>query len=106
MINFQILLQKNEGGQYLADYAKLHNNARTEKERTYIMECARRNSAFNYNFIYIIKQRCGHYELMQTPCNENNPIAEIIRRTLESKGKYLCTRCILSNELKKEKQKT
>lgn len=107
-INYQIMAesQKNKYGQYIPDFEKLIEGATCEDEVSYIRtvqewsekwqrkpECER-YAGFAYNMVYITRQKCGHFEIFQTPCNEHYSLEENLRQAEEHAKEMKCTRCI------------
>lgn len=107
-INYQIMAesQKNVHGKYIPDYEKLIEGATCEDEVSYIRKVQEqskkwlerpgyeRYAGFAYNMVYITRQKCGHFEIFQTPCNEYHNLEENLHQAEEHARKMKCTRCI------------
>lgn len=102
-INYQIMSEKvktNDGwcGQekeaYKPNYDELIKNATCEEEAEYIRKVKERNSTFAFNMVYITKQKCGHYEIFQIPCNEYYTVERNLKFAEEHAVTSKCTRCV------------
>lgn len=107
-INYQIMdeSQKNEYGQYIPDFEILIEGATCEEEISYIRMVRERVTqrllkpgyehwaGFAYNMVYITRQKCGHFEIFQTPCDERYSLEENLHQAEEHAKEMKCTRCI------------
>jgi len=96
MINYQIISKKNDEGWYMPDYEKLINSAKTIEEKEYINKIKDRNITFAYNMVYVVKLKCGHYEIFQTPCNKYHTLKENISKAINITGSLTCSNCIIN----------
>ena len=94
-INYQIMKesQKSEG-KYYPNYKELINNATSKEEQDYINKVQNDNFGFAYNMVYITKQKCGHYEIFQTPQNEYYSLEDNLKNAKEHALTMKCTHCI------------
>lgn len=93
-INYQVMTNEQMlDGKYYPDYDKLLQNATDVEEKNYIKDVQKRNFKFAYNMVYIAKQKCGHYEIFQTPCNEHYPLSSNLAIAKESSTHRMCTHC-------------
>lgn len=107
-INYQIMdeSQKNSYGNYMPDFENLIAGATCEEEAEYLKEVKGRfdkwlskpgcekMAGFAYNMVYITRQKCGHFEIFQTPCNEYHSLEENLKVAEEHAREMKCTRCI------------
>lgn len=107
-INYQIMgeSQKNHYGKYIPDFEKLVAGATCEEEITYIRDVQERTygwlnrpgcesyAGFSYNMVYITRQKCGHFEIFQTPCNEYYSLEENLNQAADHAERMKCSRCI------------
>lgn len=107
-INYQIMgeSQKNRCGKYIPDFEKLIAGAACEDEISYIRKVQEQSekwldkpgcesyAGFAYNMVYITRQKCGHFEIFQTPCNEYHSLEENLKVAEEHAREMKCTRCI------------
>lgn len=96
-INYQIMSenQKKED-KYYPDYDELTANANCEEEKEYIEQVKKQNFPFAYNMVYITKQKCGHFEIFQTPQNEYYSIKENLSHAMKHAEESACSHCISS----------
>lgn len=106
-INYQVMdeSQKNAYGHYIPDFEKLIEGATCEDEASYINDVKERiqkymsdpglaeYAGFSYRMVYVIKQKCGHFEMFQTSC-ESYSVEEILRLAENTANKMECTKCI------------
>ena len=106
-INYQIMeeYQKNGDGKYIPDFDQLIADATCEEEAAYIRDVKERTerylstpgyesmAGFAFNMVYVTRQRCGHFEMFQSPMNEHHPLEEVLEQA-EEHTKMDCTRCI------------
>lgn len=93
--NYQIMSEnQKKDGKYYPDYDKLIANANCEEEKGYIEQVKKRNFPFAFNMVYITKQKCGHFEIYQTPQNEHYSIEENLSHAKEHAEKSSCSHCI------------
>ncbi len=106
-INFQVMTenQKNEYGKYVPDWEALKAGASCEEEKEYIDRIIALDekwiskgrgeyAGFAFNMVYITRQKCGHFEIFQTPCNEHYSLEENLLQAEEHAKKMKCGRCI------------
>lgn len=107
-INYQIMeeSQRNRFGKYIPDYARLIGNASSKEEADHIRKIRDRDirylatpgnekmAGFVWNMVYVAKQKCGHYEMFQTPQNNYHPLNDILREAQEYAEKMDCSCCI------------
>ena len=107
-INYQIMdeSQKNSQGMYIPDFEKLIAGATCEEETEYLKEVQERfdkwlskpgcekYAGFAFNMVYVTRQTCGHFEIFQTPCNENYGLEDILKNAAKHAGSMKCSRCI------------
>lgn len=105
-VNYQIMdeNQKNSYGKYIPDFEKLINEATCEEEVLHIhsvqemFENYKENGyedfcGFAYNMVYITRQKCGHFEIFQTPQNEYYSVEENLKQAEKHAIESKCTRC-------------
>lgn len=82
-INYQTMDESQRvNGYYYPDYDKMMESAVTDAERQYIKELKRRNLGFTFNGVIIVRrEKCGHYEILQTPHVEKWQLREIAEMT-------------------------
>lgn len=95
--------QKNEFG-YTPNYEALIEEAPNEEIAQKWIECKElfekckndcpRLSAFAFNSVYIMKMKCGHYEIFQHSCRSEKELVEWIALMQTPKHYKKCTRCI------------
>lgn len=94
-MNYQIMSgDQKEEGKYYPDYDSLMNNASCETEREYISKVRERNFGFAYNMVYVAKQKCGHFEIFQTPLNQWYTLEDNLRVGKEHTETMKCSHCI------------
>lgn len=102
--NYQVLTNKTKDGRYIPDYDKLIENASCQEEIDYIKSVQERQAlyaeknpsylGFAFNFVYVMKQKCGHYEIFQHPGYGISYILDEIREHAEYHAADMkCTRC-------------
>lgn len=106
-INYQIMdeSQKNAGGRYIPDFEKLIEGASCKDEVSYINEVKERiqkymsdpelaeYAGFSYEMVYVVRQKCGHFEMFQTSCKSHS-VDDILKLAEQTAIKMECTRCI------------
>lgn len=84
---------------YLPNYDELIKNATCEEEAAKWEECKESNSTFTFQVVYATKQKCGHWEVFQSPYNEYHTIERILEEAKEHAKENKCTRCICGWQL-------
>lgn len=95
MVNYQIMTKRDEKGRYHPDYGKLIENASSEEEKEYLEEVE--NSPFSgyaFNLVLVTRQKCGHYEIFQSPCNKYYPVEKVLKSAEKAAESQECTQCI------------
>lgn len=105
-INYQLMskMQKNKAGgyDYIPDYDKLRRTAFSEDEKQFIDGLVKQNemfrerglrTGFTYNMLYIIRCKCGHFEIFQCPANVLYPVRENLARAAEYAKAHECSKC-------------
>lgn len=107
-INYQVMgeSQKNKYGKYIPDFEKLIAGATCEEEVAYIQKTQAQFerylsktgyesfAGFAFNMVYITRQKCGHFEIFQTPQNEHYRLEENLKQAEEHANNSKCSRCI------------
>ena len=101
-IQYQIMTDKNKNaeGKYIPSFDKLFQEAETGATKMEWIECQRRMArrpfkfqGFTFNLVVLVKQACGHYEILQHPYHqEYDDLHEILTDFANENRK--CTRCI------------
>ena len=94
--------QKNESGSYIPNYEQLIKEAPNEEIANEWANCQERFAkregkwaGFAFNCVYIIKMKCGHYEILQHYVHSKEEIENWIENVDYSKKHYRnCTMCI------------
>lgn len=109
--------QKNEYGRYIPDFETLISKATCEEEVSYIRSVQEtferykkmgyeKSSGFSFNMVYITRQKCGHFEMFQTPHNEYYTLENNLKQAEKHAIEYKCTKCICGLKFdKKEEEK-
>ena len=100
-VNYQLMssAQRNGKGKYIPNWEMLLAEASCQEEVEYIRK-VRVNiergvmDGFTWNLVYLTKQTCGHWEIFQSPCNEQYPLAHVLKQAREHASEYRCTRCV------------
>lgn len=106
--NYQVMRenQRNCYGKYIPDFEKLIEGASCADEISYIhkvmdeikmwqsMPGYESFAGFAFNMVYITRQKCGHFEIFQTPLNEFNSLEGILKHAEEHASEYKCSRCV------------
>lgn len=101
-IQYQIMTDENKNaeGKYVPSFDKLFREAETGATKMKWIECQRRMArrpfkfqGFAFNLVVMVKQNCGHYEILQHPYHpEYDDLHEILTDFANKNRK--CTRCI------------
>ena len=107
-ILYQIMSESGDGRYYPAWEALIEEANPEEKEylEQLVKERLERHDglrSFAFNLIYIAKQKCGHYEVFQSPYNENWTLKGIFDIALEHAQKQKCTHCIIYSNKENKK---
>lgn len=95
-IQYEIMTDKNENGNYIPNFTELISEASNEamKAKWSEIEEAINNEVFPgfaFNCVYIVKRACGHYEVLQHPVGRDiEDYLEFMKNAENSR----CTRCI------------
>lgn len=97
-----VKMTEYRNNKYYPDYNMLLAQATTEKERQYILRVQEQSAAkdieFAYNTVAIVKNKCGHYEILQFhtwgTLSVYYNLDSIYKHSKENK----CTRCICNWE--------
>lgn len=94
-VNYQIMDKDQKvHGSYHPNYQMLIDNAKSEGERKYIEAIQKRDIIFAFNMVYVTQQKCGHYEVFQTPMNEHFELDKKLRYIEDEVKVRNCTNCI------------
>ena len=101
-IQYQIMTDENKNaeGKYIPSFDELFREAETGATKMEWIECQRRMArrplkfqGFTFNLVVMVKQACGHYEILQHPYHqEYDDLHEILTDFANENRK--CTRCI------------
>ena len=102
--NYQFM-QRDESGKYMPDMAKLKANASCKEEVDYLTEVENRWEeyrkkgyesliGFHYNMCYVMRQACGHFEIFQTPADNDAEAIKWLKLMEEEAKKRKCTQCV------------
>lgn len=96
-INYQLIpsTRVDKVGQHIPDWDALIANATCEEEAEYLkgLQEKMHGLGFAYNMIYVTRQKCGHFEIFQTPCNVHYPLDENLKQAREHAETHACTAC-------------
>ena len=104
-INYQILNKKNRAGKYIPDYDAFIRDASCPEEAEYIHSVQQQDeeyerkgypdfAGFAYQFVFVVRNTCGHYEIYQDPYREGDDISKCLELA-ETVAAQKCTRCHL-----------
>lgn len=103
-IQYQIMTDENKNaeGKYIPSFDKLFQEAETGATKMEWIDCQRRMArrplkfqGFAFNLVVLVKQSCGHYEILQHPYNAEYENLEDILQDFAEEGQHRkCTRCI------------
>lgn len=95
---------KNESGAYVPNYDELIADAPNDEMKANwiaskelherLGEKDAKYGGFAFNSIYMIKMKCGHYEVFQHSVRDENDLVEWISLMQSDKHYKNCTRCI------------
>lgn len=97
--NYQIM-EPDKNGKYNPDYEKLIANssckeeAQKWKEAQELRELCPGFGGFTFNMVVCMKQKCGHWEIFQSPINEFYKLDETLELMHNESMNRDCTRCI------------
>lgn len=101
-IQYQIMTEENKNaeGKYIPSFDKLFREAPTGAMAMEWNDCQRRMAkrpfkfqGFAFNLVVLVKQKCGHYEILQHPYHdEYDDLNKILTDFAEENRR--CTRCI------------
>ena len=105
-IQYQIMTdeQRNDADVYVPNYDELIAEAPNKEMKAKWIECKELHEKWNkedakyggfaFNSIYMMKMKCGHYEVFQHPVREESELIEWIALMQSDKHYKKCTRCI------------
>ena len=103
-IQYEIMTEenKNEEGKYVPSFDKLFREAPNGAMAMKWTECqntmAKRPfkfQGFTFNLVVMVKQTCGHYEILQHPFNAKyENLEDVLQQFAEEGQNRRCTRCI------------
>lgn len=109
-ILYQFMYEQNEAGRYMPDWKALLNEASGQAERECVLkECKEQllkepaEKGYIFPLIYFVKQRCGHYEMFQSPYDETQSLDTVFSIARKHVEKTECSDCWCSS-LKEEKK--
>ena len=94
-----------KNGKYMPDWEDLISRSADEDERlyledvragmySYLLEGNDDFAGFTFNMVYVVKMKCGHYEIFQCPYNTFYSIKESLFHARQHAKKSNCTDCI------------
>ena len=94
-MTYQIMTKTNDRGYWVPDYDELIKHSSCKEEAEKWEKAKEMNADFAFNFVICTKQKCGHWEIFQNPCNEYYPLVKLIASFEEEAKTRECTRCTL-----------
>ena len=94
---YEIMTNKEDDGRYYPNYENLIAKAPSEDIKNVLKESQKiteKFGGFAYNAIYVMKMKCGHYELFQHQVVDEDDLINWIHLMHEERNYSRCTMCI------------
>lgn len=94
---YEIMTNKEDDGRYYPNYENLIAEAPNEDIKNVLKESQKiteKFEGFAYNAIYVMKMKCGHYELFQHQVVDEDDLINWIHLMHEERNYNKCTMCI------------
>ena len=94
---YEIMTNKEDDGRYYPNYENLIAEAPNEDIKNVLKESQKiteKFGGFAYNAIYVMKMKCGHYELFQHQVVDEDDLINWFHLMHEERNYSRCTMCI------------